>query len=390
VPSKSQHTGVYTLWGTTHSFYTGKIRSYLTKKGVAFRELYPTHPHFQTVVVPAVGLMVVPILETPDGQILQDTSDMIDHLEARWPHPLMIPETPVQRAVAWLLGAFGSEGLLPAGMHYRWSYRAQQEDFLRAEFGRAVHAGPDRARRRLAGEQLMNYFNGFLPVLGVMPGTIPTVEAAYLELLEALDVHFQHHPYLLGGRPSIADFGFMAPLFAHLARDPVPATLMKNIAPNVYRWTERMNLAQVSDGEFPQQDESYPPGDDIPETLVPLLEHIFADWGPEVAAYARHYNGWVQANPSLPPGHLLSQSQERRVHPSLGEVTFALRGVSMRRQCAPQALWHFDKAASLARGLAGANRDRWHALMQRTGGAAVMATTLARPIAHSNNVLVLA
>jgi len=123
---------------------------------------------------------------------------------------------------------------------------------------------------------------------------------------------------------------------------------------------------------------------------VPLLEHIFADWGPEVAAYAAHFNRWVQANPSLPAGHLLSQSQERRVHPSLGEVTFDLRDVSMRRHCAPQALWHFDKAASLARGLAGASRDRWHSLMQRTGGEPVMAIALARPIAHCNNVLALA
>jgi len=98
----------------------------------------------------------------------------------------------------------------------------------------------------------------------------------------------------------------------------------------------------------------------------------------------------VQANPSAPAGHLLSQSQERRVHPSLGEVTFDLRGVPMRRQCAPQALWHFDKAASLARGLAGSSRELWRALMQRTGGAQVMSISLARPIEHRDNVLVLA
>ena len=133
----------------------------------------------------------------------------------------MVPETPVQRAVAWLLGAFGSEALLPAGMSYRWSYRAEQQEFLSGEFGRAVYAGPDGEADR-AGLTIMDYFNGFLPNLGVTPQTIATVEAAYLELLDALDIHFQQHPYLLGGQPSIADFGFMAPLYAHLARDPVP------------------------------------------------------------------------------------------------------------------------------------------------------------------------
>ena len=389
MPSNKQHPGVYTLWGTAHSYYTGKIRSYLIKKGVAFRELYPTHPRFQSVVVPAVGLMVVPILETPDGQILQDTSDMIDHLEARWPEPLMIPQTPVQRAVAWLLGAFGSEGLLPAGMHYRWSYRVQQEDFLRAEFGRAVHAGHDRAERRHAGEQLMNYFNGFLPFLGVTPETVPTVEAAYLELLDALDVHFQQHPYLMGGRPSIADFGFMAPLFAHLARDPVPATLMKNVAPNVYRWTERMNIAGIADGEFHDRTETYLPDDSIAATLEHVLSLIFQDWGAELLANASFYNEWVATNPNLPTGHLVSAGGERKVHPTLGFIDYTWRGCAIHRASAPHGLWHFEKAASHARSLGGEAGSRFQALVQRTRGERVMAIRLARPLKRENYALVL-
>ena len=42
------------------------LKDFLTP--TAFRELYPTHPRFNAVVVPAVGHMVVPILETPDGR----------------------------------------------------------------------------------------------------------------------------------------------------------------------------------------------------------------------------------------------------------------------------------------------------------------------------------
>jgi len=380
---------MFTLWGVAHSLYTGKIRSYLVKKGIAFREVYPTHPQFQARIMPAVGLMVVPILETPDGQILQDTSDMIDHVESRWPEPRVIPETPVQRAVTWLLGAFGSEGLLPASMHYRWSYRAQQEDFLRAEFGRAAHSGPDRTQRRLAGEQLMNYFNGFLPMLGVTPESAPTVEATYLDLLDALDAHFQHHPYLMGGRPSIADFGFVAPLFAHLARDPVPATLMKNVAPNVYRWTERMNTAGIADGEFHDRAEAYLPDDEIPPTLEPVLQLMFHDWGTELLANASFYNAWADRNPTLPSGHLASASGERLVHPTLGFIDYELRGCAIHRASAPHALWHFDRAASYARTMDGDACARFDALLQRVGGERVMAIRLARPLKRENYTLVL-
>jgi len=382
--------GAYTLWGGPLSLYSGKARSYLIKKRIPYVERFPSHRDFPARVMPAIGLFVIPVLEAPDGELVQDTTRIFEYLEARHPEPVVVPSSPLQNAVAWLIGAFASEGLLQAAMHYRWSYRSEQESFLKAEFGRILHARSGRAARDAQAMAVMQQMNSYLPVLGVTAETVPAIEASYEALLGILEQHFADHPYLLGGRPSIADFGLMAPLFAHLSRDPYPSKLMKLRAPNVFRWTERMNLAQIADGEFPEHDESYPPGDDIPETLVPLLQHVFADWGPEITAYAGQYNRWVQANPSAPAGHLLSKSQERRVHPSLGEVTFALRGVPMRRQGAPQALWHFDKAASLARGLAGPSRDRWHALMQDTGGAPVMAISLARPIAHRDNVLVLA
>ena len=380
----------YTLWGSPHSLYTGKIRSYLIKKGVPFSEFLLAHPRFQSYVVPAVRHVVVPILETPDGRLLQDTTDMIDYVEAQHPESPMIPRTPVQRAVAWLIGAFGSEAMLPVAMHYRWSYRAQQEQFLQTEFGRALYAGPDRAARRAAGAKLMGYFNDFLPALGVHPETIPTVEAAYLELLEALDAHFQEHPYVLGGRPSIADFGLMAPLFAHLGRDPVPATLMKNVAPNVYRWTERMNLPGIADGEFHATPESYPADDSIPATLEPVLRLVFQDWGPELAANAAFYNDWVARNPDLPAGHMLSAGGERKVHPTLGAIEYDWRGCTVRRASAPQALWHFERAAALARALEGEARARFATLVERTGGEQVMATRLARPMKREDYVLVLA
>jgi hypothetical protein len=80
----------------------------------------------------------------------------------------------------------------------------------------------------------------------------------------------------------------MAPMFAHLARDPVPSTLMKSHAPNVFRWD-----------------------DAIPPTLEPVLRLLFQDWGPQVLADARRYNDWIAGNPSLPAGAMVSSRDER-------------------------------------------------------------------------------
>ncbi|CAN7310245.1 glutathione S-transferase family protein [Pseudomonas sp. LjRoot71] len=359
----TEYAQTLTLWGTPHSLYTGKVRSYLIKKGLPFREMLLSHPRFRTQIVSAVRLIVAPVLELPDGELIQDSTDILAALERRFPDNPMFPATPVQACVAHLLDGFGSEGLLAAAMHYRWSYRAEQEQFLRAEFGRAVRSGPDREGRLAAGAALMDYFNGFLPLLGVTPETIPAVEAAYLDLLDALDVHFQHYPYLLGGRPSIADFGFMAPLFAHLGRDPVPAMLMTQRAPNVYRWTERMNLVNIADGEFPDcAESSYLAGyaiQAIQATLEPVLALLFRDWGHQLLADAEHHNAWVDSHADLPAGQLVGLDGERKVHPSLGLVVSDWRGARCSRASAPHALWLLDKALACAAALSAPVRERF-------------------------------
>jgi len=218
------------------------------------------HPEFSARVYPIVRLRVTPIVETPQGEVLQDSTAIILALEQSLPARPMVPATPLQRVLAHLLDAYATEHLLLPAMHYRWAepHVSEQRSFLDAEFGRVSYLGNDRAARNAAGARMMGYFSNMLGSLGGTPETAPAIEAVYLDLLERLDEHFQHYPYLLGGHPSIADFGFMAPLYAHLGRDPVPARLMALRAPNVKRWVERMNLAAIPDGEFPDQAPAFP------------------------------------------------------------------------------------------------------------------------------------
>jgi hypothetical protein len=180
----------------------------------------------------------------------------------------------------------------------------------------------------------------------------------------------------------------MAPLFAHLARDPYPCALMKSRAPNVFRWTERMNLPGLFDGEFPDIEPDYPRDDAIPDTVQPLVAYIFRTWGPELLANAERYNAWVAENPTLKSGDLVSVPPERQLHPSVGEVSYTLRGRTIRCNSTPQSLWHFDKALQRVRALRGVARERFEALVKRTGGKQVMAISLARPLRREDYVLV--
>ena len=376
----------YTLWGSPHSLYTGKLRSYLIKKGLPYRERFPSDPEFATRVLPVVRHMVIPVLETPSGDILQDSGDIIDYLEARHADPVLDPATPVQRLVSALFDAVGSEYLLPLAMHYRWTYRADQDSFLQAEFGRTMIAGQSREERRKLAAGMMDFFAGFLPNLGVVPEVVDALETAYGDWLDALDEHFQYHPYLLGGRPCRGDFGMMAALFAHLGRDPVPAGLMKRKAPNLYRWTERMNAAAIADGEFAGYGEDYASDDKLPETLEPVLALVFRDWTPGLSADVDCFNAWSADKEA---GAIVSREGQRQVHPNVGPIRYPFHGVEMKRGSAPHSLWMFTTVLDQAAALDATAAGSLAVLLARTGGEAAFALRPLRRMKREDNVLVL-
>jgi glutathione S-transferase len=388
----AEATHPHILWGTPHSLYTGKARSCLIKKGLAFLERCPSHPDYKARVRPAVGLVTFPVLETPEGQFIQDSTDIVtylDTLDNGAPGKAMTPSTPVQLAVARLVDGFGLEGMLQVAMHYRWSYRDEQELFLQTEFGRGLYAGADREARRAAGRRVMEFFSSTLPALGITPQTIPVIEAAYAELLEALDLHFQSYPYVLGWRVSTADLGLIAPMYAHLGRDPYPTALMKKRAPNVARWVERMQLPNTPDGEYAAHVADWLPDDAIPATLEPVLTLLFRDWGPQLVADAACYQQWLEAHPDLEAGHLINRSDSRLVHPTLGMVSYPWRGVQVQRASAMHGLWLFQMAQSAVKAMPADARLPFDALMQRTAGQDVLALRLSRPLERRSNVLVL-
>src|SRR3546814_7120911 len=101
--------------------------------------------------IPAkTGAMVMPVVVTPEGEWLQDTTHIVDVLEQRFPDAPVLPATPRQRIVAELLEMWADEWWIPAAMHYRWSFPANSLLF-EADAGNALLPGfPRFAKNRLA------------------------------------------------------------------------------------------------------------------------------------------------------------------------------------------------------------------------------------------------
>ena len=381
----------YLFYGIQLSLYAGKVRAYLRKKGLRFLERETSHPGF-AVASEGLPFPKQPLIETPEGEVVQDTTEIIDFLEARHPERSVYPDGPVQRLVGLILELYGDEGLMKPAMHYRWAFPDRNDTFLREEFGRSFRTSPsEHAAGLAAADGLLGFMRSqVVPALGVTPESGPAIEAAYEELLDALEAHFRLHPYLLGGRPSIGDFGVIAPLYGHLGRDPVPLELMKSRAPACHRWVERMNVADAGLAEFPDTVEDYLPDDEVPASLFPILRLMAEDYLPELLGIVSSVNDWLGAQPPLPPGtRFPASTQTMGTRSPIGTHRVKLRGVEIEIAVQHYTIWMLQRVLDHYADLEPVARGRANAILEETGLMPLVQASPMRRIERENFIEVL-
>ncbi|MEM1113322.1 MAG: glutathione S-transferase family protein [Pseudomonadota bacterium] len=322
----------YTLYGAACSLYTAKARSYLRKQGIDFVEQSPNNPHYNEQVLPKIGRFIIPVLETPQGEVVQDGSEIIHHFEERGAaEASAYPESYMIRAVAFLFELFGGEGLLRPAMHFRWDYDEENLSFLKSEFSPFAPEGADEETL----EQVFAFASGRMrkakAFFGVSEAAKPLVAEAYQEFLRLFEAHLRDFPYILGRQPSLADYALMGPLYGHLYRDPVPSRLMRQQAPRVARWVERMNTREEYWGD-------HNPAacglavDAIPDTLKSLMRFVAQEYLPEIRAHVDFTNRWLDERPDIDAG---TNGLEKPGERSIGMCEFDWRGIRIDSSVMP-------------------------------------------------------
>ncbi|MGY4830709.1 glutathione S-transferase family protein [Sphaerotilaceae bacterium SBD11-9] len=343
-------TNPYTLYGAEISYFTGKVRAYLRWKGIPFDEVLATAEVYKQVIVPRVGFPVIPVMATPDGRTLQDSSEIIDTLERAHGEPSVIPAGGVQRLVSALFELYGDEWLVIPAMHYRWHHN--REWAMRA-FGEVNAPNATPEEQFAIGSRRAGPFAQAAVLLGAEPHMQMAVERSYESLLAELNQHFAAMPYLLGTRPSLGDFGLYGPLYAHQYRDPASGALMRRLAPNVVAWVERLRDApSPRSGEFAD-------GDALPPTLLPLLQRQMREQMPVLQDSAACLLRWLAEHPG------------ERVPRVIGSHGFELEGQRGQRIVRPYSLWMLQRVLRVYRGLEGAERERADRLLDAVGGQAL-------------------
>jgi glutathione S-transferase len=360
----------YTLYGWHLSYFTGKAWCYLRYKQTPF-VLKAVNMYTLTQRIPRkTGAAVMPVLVTPAGEWINDTSLIIDHIEAQTPDRPVHPATPVQRFASYLLEAWGDEWWVPMAMHTRWTYPENYALFER-EAGRALLPGfPGLVQRRVV-KVVATRLRGMLHTVGVRPEQHALMDAWMADMLDLLNAHFGQHRFLLGDSPTLGDFGLVGTLYGHLGRDPWPARELVAPRPQLRAWIDRMADPDPDAGGLP----ALLANDGVPLTLLPVFRAIAREFVPLLEGI----NAQVKAKlVGHAPGKLLPRS--------LDDVEVPMGPGSFRRKALPYTLWMAQRALDVYRAMNAAEQAQVRAWLASVGGERLLALDLPRLRLHGVRV----
>ena len=239
---------MYKLFSAEHSIFSAKVRAYLRFKhdqgdlGEGFEDILATPDLMTNLLTVRSGSPSLPQMEAPDGAWVQDTSEIIDYVEANHSKISIIPDyrtRPKQRLASYIMELLADEWLIVPACWERWHYslgttEPNHRAFNEQQWGSFLAPGENGRARRAAGAAFFENIFGIsdtvdnpkgpyqgLIHLGCTEATLPSWSAMQQRLLEALESHLEAHDYVLGGRPSLADYALLGPIYVHFYRDPV-------------------------------------------------------------------------------------------------------------------------------------------------------------------------
>jgi glutathione S-transferase len=266
----------YRIFGSELSPYSVKVRSYFRYKGIPHEWIERT-PATQSEFQKYAKLPLVPLVVTPQGEGIQDSTPILERFEAEHPEPSIHPREPAAAFVSALLEEFGDEWGNKWMFHYRW--RREEDQLSGAARLAAVMAPPglDAEKLRAVAQGIRERMVGRVGFVGSSDQTAAQIEDSFEASVTILERHLARRPYLFGGRPAFADFGLWGQLY-QCSTDPTCGRILRERAPALISWIQRM-LEPKSEGDF--------------ESLAALEATLFALLESQVGAL---FLPWSDAN----------------------------------------------------------------------------------------------
>jgi len=323
--------------GLDVSYFTGKLEAYLRAKGFPY-ELVEMDTRSFKRCASITGVAQMPQLELPDGRWLTDSTQIIAHFERAAPGVQIYPDDQALRFIADLLEDFGDEWLWRPAMYYRWSFEPDASlvsDRLARSMLRDVPLPALLRRWLIRSRQRRRFLQGD----GVTRASASAIEAIYVDVLDAMQTALSSRPFLMGERPTQADFGFFGSMFRHFASDPTPAVVMQERSPQVLEWVHR--LWNLTPDQFVDQS--------MPATLAGGLDRL-------LCLVCEDYLPYLDAN-------------EKAFEAGARQVSWQSRNIEFSTAVNPYRVWCLQQLRSQLKSMDGAARAQVEVWLTSFGGA---------------------
>lgn len=260
------------VYGAPGSPYTRKMLALLRFRRVPHIVGWDGHQIAGTDTHPAPKVSIIPIIyfTTDSGakEVAVDSTPIIRRLENDYDLRSVIPTDPALAFMNYLIEDFADEWVTKFMFHYRWAY---DEDAKHAAPLLAFWQNPtlDTETAEAGAAHFAKRQIGRLGVVGSNETTGPLIEASFARLIEILDALIMRQGYVLGARPSSADFGLFGQLTQLCQVEPTSYKVAQT-RPRVRAWVDR--LEDLSGLKV--EDDAWLAADEAGTALAPLLAEI--------------------------------------------------------------------------------------------------------------------
>ena len=278
----------YRIWQSYCSPYSYKVMTYMNYKGIPYKRMEADMTAMAGEITKLVGQSIIPVLLTPDEQVMQDSTPILEHFESQFPEKPTVPEDERLAFIMWVLEEFSDEYMPRMHMHTRWG-NEQNNRTMGHRLARFFTIGNPSMTSQSLGPVISKRQEGFNKHLGLLgDGIKENMDQQILDLLAILEEHFSHHQFLLGFKPSMADFALFGPLKIHLFNDPQSNEIMELHGPRTCRWMDTISelgdtrgcAGQTEFGDWIDLDQG------VPESLQKLLDFVGKTYIPFAKACA--------------------------------------------------------------------------------------------------------
>src|SRR5437879_10890648 len=189
----------YRIIGAEMSPYSVKVRSYFRYKAIPHKWIL-RNAASQAEYEKYAKMPIIPLVVTPEGTGIQDSTPIIDQVEKLHPEPSIHPTDTVAKFISALIEEFGDEWGNKWMFHYRWARDVDQISSAgRIARMRAPHAS--EAEHDKLAAQVRARMVDRVWFVGSNEMTAPQIEAGLQEMLGLPDAHLATRPYLVRARP---------------------------------------------------------------------------------------------------------------------------------------------------------------------------------------------